>query len=177
MPFELEEQGIARRIQTVMIILLLLLFILLPLVEVYFFIIAGGNIGALGVIGACLLTAALGAVLVRNQGLGLFFKAQEKIRNNQAPAQEMFEGLCILLAALLLLTPGFLTDTIGFLLLIPPVRRFLRDVLLDGLLFGPLTGGWVSVDDIREKTSTAPKNSQNIIDADYEVVEDTKNNT
>ena len=107
------------------VLILLVLFIVVPLIEVMTFIEVGGIIGLWPTILLCLLTAAVGTALIRHQGLSLIRTASEQINAGKAPVFEVFSGICLLLAGVMLLTPGFVTDTIGFLLLIPPLRQLL----------------------------------------------------
>lgn len=104
---------------------LLLLFILVPMAEIALFIQVGDRIGLGWTLAIVILTAFIGTALVRNQGLAVWQRANQAMAENRMPLEEVFTGLCLLVAGVLLLTPGFLTDTIGFLLLIPPVRSFL----------------------------------------------------
>ena len=104
---------------------LFLLFVCVPLVEIYFLIQVGQNIGALSTILLCILTAALGAILLRIQGMLTLMKAREKLRRGELPADNLLEGLILLVAGVLLLTPGFVTDLVGFLCLIPSLRSVL----------------------------------------------------
>ncbi|MBC6441172.1 MAG: FxsA family protein [Rhodospirillales bacterium] len=107
-------------------ILLLSLFLGVPLIEVYLFIELGSLIGALWTVLLCVATAVTGAALVRHQGRAVTISAQEAMRAGRMPAVEAFDGICILAAGMMLLTPGFFTDTGGLLLLMPPVRHMLR---------------------------------------------------
>jgi UPF0716 protein FxsA len=102
-----------------------LLFLLVPLLEIWLLIKVGSIIGALPTIGLVLLTAALGAALARHQGLATLQRLQSTLARGEAPAIEMMEGVLLLIGALLLLTPGFFTDALGFACLIPPLRRAL----------------------------------------------------
>lgn len=111
------------------ILFALALFIGVPLIEVAVFIRVGGVIGVWPTIGLCLLTAAAGTGLIRWQGLGLLQTAQREMDAGRPPVLEVFAGICLLLAGALLLTPGFFTDAIGFLLLVPPVRVTLYKLL------------------------------------------------
>ncbi len=158
-----------------MYLMLLALFIIVPIIEVYLFIKIGSVIGAGATIALVLLTALLGALLVQKQGLGLVLRARERLARREAPANEMFEGLCVLLAAILLLTPGFFTDTIGFILLIPAARSFIRTLILDSIL-EMYTFGMVNTDDVRagyDRVRTRRRSKEpGVIDADYEVVEE-----
>lgn len=122
---------------------LILLFLVVPLVEIYVLIEVGQVIGALPTIGLCVLTALLGGGLLRHQGLRTMLRAQENIVRGQVPAIEMLEGIALAVGGALLLTPGFLTDTIGFLCLIPWTRRMLVRAALRrmNVTWGPPPGG------------------------------------
>ena len=104
---------------------LLLLFLLVPLAEIYVMIKVGGIIGALPTVLLVVLTAVAGAALARIQGLATLQRLQATLARGEAPAIEMFEGVLLLVGALLLLTPGFITDLLGFACLIPLTRRAL----------------------------------------------------
>jgi UPF0716 protein FxsA len=103
---------------------LLLILIGLPLFELYFLIRIGSAIGALPTIGLSILTAVLGTLLVRHQGFSVLLRIREMLDRGEVPAIEMIDGALLLVAGLFLLLPGFLTDSIGFLLLLPPLRRW-----------------------------------------------------
>ncbi len=103
--------------------LLFLLFLLIPLVEIYFLIQVGSVIGAIPTIALVIFTALLGAMLLRVQGLTTLQRTRAALAQGQVPATEMFEGVLLVLAGALLLTPGFVTDTIGFLFLVPALRK------------------------------------------------------
>ena len=103
----------------------LLLFLLVPLVEIYFMIKVGSWIGAFTTVVLVVLTAVLGAALARHQGLATLQRLQQTIGRGEAPALEMLEGGLLLVGALLLLVPGFLTDLLGFACLFPLTRRWL----------------------------------------------------
>jgi len=100
-----------------------LLFIAIPLVELYFIILVGGMIGALWTVVLVILTAVIGVNLLRIQGMSTLTRAQRNMAQGQIPAMEMMEGVALAVAGVLLITPGFITDTIGFLCLIPASRR------------------------------------------------------
>jgi UPF0716 protein FxsA len=112
-----------------MLRILLLLFLFVPLVEVYLFIQVGRAIGALPTIALCIFTAVSGTWLFRLQGMQTFRRVQEKVRLGEPPAVDMIEAMLVLLAGLLLLVPGFFSDIVGLLCLIPPVRARLARVL------------------------------------------------
>ena len=98
-----------------MAILLLAMFIAVPIVEIGLFIEIGGWIGLWPTIGVVIVTAFAGTTLLRLQGLSVLQRVQESANRNELPVQEVFDGLCLLVAGVLLLTPGFFTDLIGFL--------------------------------------------------------------
>ncbi|MEZ5936808.1 MAG: FxsA family protein [Hyphomonadaceae bacterium] len=102
---------------------LFFVFLVVPFTEISLFILVGERIGLWPTLLICVATALLGAALVRYQGWGVMARAQAQAMDGKAPAMEIAEGVAILIAGLLLLTPGFFTDTIGFLLLAPPLRR------------------------------------------------------
>ena len=109
---------------------LFLLFLLVPLVELWFLIRVGGWIGALPTVALVVLTAVLGAGLARLQGLATLARVKSALAQGETPAVELLEGMVLLVAALLLLTPGFFTDTLGFLCLVPVLRRKLALAIL-----------------------------------------------
>ncbi len=104
---------------------LLLTFLLVPLAEIYFLIQIGEIVGAGTTILLVVGTAVLGAWLVRIQGFATVARIQSCLARGEVPALPLMEGALILVAAVLLLTPGFITDSFGFLCLFPPTRRFL----------------------------------------------------
>jgi UPF0716 protein FxsA len=99
------------------------ILIVVPIAELYFLIRVGGEIGALPTIGLTILTAVVGAALVRVQGFTVLARVREAIDRGEVPAMEMLDGALLLAAGLMLLLPGFFTDALGFLLLVPPLRR------------------------------------------------------
>ena len=108
---------------------LLIIFIILPIIEISIFIQVGGFVGTFNTILIIFLTAAVGVYFVRQQGFRTFQKITIELQNQQIPVQGMFDGLVILIAGILLVTPGFLTDIIGFLGLIPQTRIFLLGII------------------------------------------------
>ena len=108
---------------------LLIIFIILPIIEISIFIQVGGFVGTFNTILIIFLTAAVGVYFVRQQGFITFQKITVELQNQQIPVQGMFDGLVILISGILLVTPGFLTDIIGFLGLIPQTRIFLLGII------------------------------------------------
>lgn len=107
-----------------------LLFIVLAVAEIYVLISVGGVIGTLPTIGLILLTGIIGVTMLKQQGFSVFAKLQEKMHQGQAPAQEMVEGVLLIIAGAFLITPGFVTDAIGFLWLIPKTREYFSKALI-----------------------------------------------
>ncbi len=105
--------------------ILAILFLVVPIVEIYLLIQVGQVIGAGWTIFLVVATAVIGVALLRIQGLSTLRRAQQKLNHNELPARELLEGMGLLVAGALLLTPGFFTDAIGFLLLFPPTRLLL----------------------------------------------------
>lgn len=110
---------------------LFLLFALMPIIEIALLLQVGEIIGGWNTVAIVILTAFLGATLVRQQGLQTFQNAQNKMQNGQLPSQEVAEGLLLLVAGVLLVTPGFVTDGIGFLFILPISRPILARWLVN----------------------------------------------
>lgn len=106
-------------------LLILALFIGVPLIEIYLFIQVGGLIGVWPTIGLVILTAVIGTAMLRHQGMATLARAQAELQEDRLPVREIFNGFCLLAGGMLLLTPGFLTDALGFALLLPPARAIL----------------------------------------------------
>lgn len=134
----------------------LLLFVSIPLVELYTLIKVGSVIGALPTIGLSLLTAALGAALVRIQGVSVLLRVRAMLERGETPAFELIDGALLLVCGFALLLPGFFTDAIGFLLLIPPlrhalIRRYVQVIAIDPVAGGPAAGPRVIEGDYRRE--------------------------
>jgi UPF0716 protein FxsA len=112
---------------------LLLAFILVPLAEIALLIQVGGWIGVGPTLALIILSAIVGTWMLRHQGFGVLTRAQRQLEQGVMPVAEVFEGLCLLVAGVLLLTPGFLTDATGALLLVPQVRALLYRQVADYL--------------------------------------------
>lgn len=120
----------------------LFLFIVMPIVEMTILIKVGTIIGALNTIGLVLLTAVIGAALLRQQGLATLLKANQRLNSGELPAKEVAEGLILAVGGALLLTPGFVTDTIGFLCLIPGSRHWLAAQALKRMVVAGQSGSF-----------------------------------
>ncbi len=104
-------------------ILLLIAFIAVPVIEIAVFIEVGGLLGLWPTIAIVILTAIIGSALLRQQGISILFRIQENLQANKLPVRELFDGVCLVLAGAFLLTPGFVTDSVGFALFVPPIRQ------------------------------------------------------
>ncbi len=110
-------------------LLFLSVFIAVPLIEIGLFIEVGGAIGLWPTILVVISTAIAGTALLRHQGLGALNRLQDSLNKGEPLIGPIFDGFCLLAAGVLLLTPGFFTDTLGFLLFVPAVRRALGRLL------------------------------------------------
>ena len=104
---------------------LLISIILVPIIEIYLFIKIGSQIGAFSTIFLIFVTAVVGIIYARYEGLNTLRSGFTQLVKNELPAYEMISGAAIAFAALLLIIPGFATDTFGFLILFPITRKFL----------------------------------------------------
>ncbi|WP_342450143.1 FxsA family protein [Thiorhodococcus minor] len=134
-------------------LLFLLLFIGLPLIEIYFLIEVGSEIGALPTIALSILTAVIGTWLVRLQGFGVLMRVRGMMDQGEVPALEVLDGALILVAGLFLLLPGFLTDIVGFALLVPPLRHW-------------VVGRYVQVVPVRGQAASRHQETR-VIEGDY----------
>ena len=105
--------------------ILLVAFVVVPLAEIAVLIQVGGWIGLTPTLALIILTAVAGTWMLRQQGFAVLTRAQRQLERGAMPVAEVFEGLCLLVGGALLLTPGFITDACGALLLVPPVRALL----------------------------------------------------
>lgn len=110
--------------------LLFFLFLIVPIIEIGLFIVIGQAIGLVPTLLGVVVTAVIGSMIIRRQGLSLISEIQRHMQAGALPAGQLFEGLLLGIAGALLMTPGYFTDLMGFLLLIPPIRaliyRYLR---------------------------------------------------
>ena len=116
-----------------MLATLVFLFVVMPLAELYVIVQVSHVFGVLTTLLILLLVSVAGAWMVKREGLGVLRRAQARVDDGEVPGREIVDGLLILLAGALLLVPGFITDAIGLLLLLPPVRAGMR-VFLTGRL-------------------------------------------
>lgn len=161
-------------------LVLLAAFIGVPLVEIALFIQVGGFIGLWPTIAVVILTAVVGTALLRHQGLSALTRLQASLDRGEPPLDPVFDGFCLLAAGMLLLTPGFFTDAIGFLLFTPPFRAVLKrfitsriQVMKQGGPEGTFKQG--SAQFHWQSGTSQPNASGDIIDGDYQDVTDTEN--
>ncbi|MCJ7813885.1 MAG: membrane protein FxsA [Candidatus Atribacteria bacterium] len=119
---------------------LLILFLIVPATELYILIEVGKKIGGLTTIGIIILTGIIGAYLVKGQGFMILMKIQNDLNEGIMPGNSLVQGIIILAGGILLLTPGFLTDLVGFIFLIPISRNIVKKYLLKWLK-GKIKGG------------------------------------
>ncbi len=120
---------------------ILLLFLAMPILEVAMFVKIGGEIGALWTVVLTVGTAFLGAFLVRTQGIRTLFNVKEQLAQGQMPAAAMVEGIILLVCGALLLTPGFISDTIGFLGLVPSIRNTFANRIVKRVMVSQVRAG------------------------------------
>ena len=130
----------------------LIAIILVPIIEIYLFIKIGSQIGALTTITLIFVTAILGVIYARYEGLNTLKSAFVQLVKNEIPVYEIISGAAITFAALLLIIPGFATDIIGFLLIFPLSRKFVLKIL-------------------SSKFQTKKKTNEKFIDGEYEEIE------
>ena len=131
----------------------LITIILVPIIEIYLFIKIGGQIGAFNTISLIFITAVIGIIYARYEGLNTLKSGFSQLVKNELPAYEIISGAAIAFAALLLIIPGFATDVIGFLLIFPFTRK---------IIFGRF------VDKFKNET----KNKKPYIEGEFEDIED-----
>jgi len=110
-------------------LLLFVIFIGVPFAEIYVLLQVGHVIGIFNTLGLLVLVSLVGAWLAKREGLGVLRRMQDTVRAGRVPGVELIDGFLVFLAAALMITPGFLTDVVGILLLLPPVRAGIRGAL------------------------------------------------
>jgi UPF0716 protein FxsA len=105
---------------------LALLFIVVPILELVLLIELGQLVGLLPTVGLVVFTGVTGAWLARAEGVRVFFQFQQELASGRLPGQALLDGISVLVGGALLLTPGVLTDVVGFSLLFPPTRRWIQ---------------------------------------------------
>ena len=107
-----------------------IIFLLVPLAELYVIIQVGQAFGALNTIALLIIISATGAWLVKREGMSVWRRFQTQVESGQVPGREIADGVMILFAGALLMSPGFLTDVLGIALLLPPVRAVVRTAVM-----------------------------------------------
>ena len=152
----------------------LIIFLLLfgiPIAEIALFIQVGDLIGLWPTLGTIVLTALAGTALVRAQGIGILTRIQAETQAGRLPVGELISGACLVVAGLLLLTPGFLTDAIGFLLLIPVTRSMLGAFAVQAMMRRGGTAHF-SAGGFRQRSGGhGPGGRSDTIDGEYSVVD------
>ncbi len=113
-----------------------LLFIAIPILEILLFVKIGSLIGVLGTLASILITATLGLFLIKNYGVANIFRPRDIINQKDIPLNNFFRAICHIIAGILLIIPGYITDLIGLLLLIPLVRKIIKFLPLINIFFG-----------------------------------------
>jgi len=121
---------------------LILIFIFIPAIEIGLFMWAGSHIGVLPVVLIILLTGLIGIALVKQQGIETWKKVQFSIYNQEPPGDHILDGICILIGGVFLLAPGFFTDLLGFLLVLPwtriPFKQFMYKQMMKKMKQGTI---------------------------------------
>jgi UPF0716 protein FxsA len=136
---------------------ILLLFIALPIVELVVLIKIGAAIGALDTIGLMILSAIVGTALVRAQGLATLNRVRDSLARDIFPAKAVFDGICLLTAGILFIFPGFVSDAVGLLLVLPPVRALLRTLIWRYLAARGETRVWVNGEEVTPHPPQGPE--------------------
>lgn len=151
----------------------LLIFLIVPVLEIALFIQVGDWIGLWPTVLLVILAAFLGTALIRRQGLSVLRRAQTAADRGEAPVGAVFEGFCIVVAGVLLIIPGFLTDIVGLALFVPFLRNALGRWLLDRLRRGGGMRVWVNGRDMGDgsgRSGGTPRPPPGVIDAEYREV-------
>ncbi len=149
--------------------ILLFLFIAVPIVEIGLFIQVGGMLGLWPTISLVLITAFVGASLVRSQGLQTLLTVQQRMLRGEMPAQQIVEGVMLAVSGVLLLTPGFMTDAMGMVVLLPAPRAVIAKYLMSKVVVTNMSGGF-SHSSHFERDSYRPHDSHQgqTFDGEYE---------
>ena len=152
---------------------LFLAFVVVPIVEIGLFLQIGSYIGVPATLGLIILTAIAGTMLVRSQGIDVIRKVQNSAIRGEMPVAALAQGLFVLIAGVLLLTPGFATDTLGFALLIPPVRELIATKIWKIIEPNVVTSTqWSST----QTTSNANRSGGTVIDIEAVEIDETPEN-
>ncbi|VUD40292.1 hypothetical protein TDB9533_00075 [Thalassocella blandensis] len=141
--------------------ILFVFFLLMPIIEIYVLLKVGGVIGVFNTVILVVLTAIIGVMLLKQQGISTLARAQQKMQSGALPAKEMVEGIFLAVGGALLLTPGFVTDTIGFCCLIPGVRQLILGWGLKNIQFKAVNTAYTYQQSRRDGTDS-------VIEGEYE---------
>jgi UPF0716 protein FxsA len=146
------------------------LFIIMPIAEMMLLFEVSDHIGGLSTIGLVVLTAAIGIQILKHQGLSTFTKANQRMQSGEIPAQQIVEGLFLAVGGAFLLTPGFITDTIGFFFLIGPSRRLLVKALIKSGKFkmASMGGGGASSGFTFTQYSSSRQEQNDVYEGEYQ---------
>ncbi len=150
-----------------------IIFVAVPLIEIALFITIGGQLGVFMTLLIAFVTAVIGGAIFRHQGMRTFQQASRTMEEGGFPARELFDGFCLVIAAATLVTPGFLTDAIGFLLLVPAFRNAIRTVSQKYIQMQTAKGGsartqWFYY----RRGGNETERPRDVIDVEYERVDE-----
>lgn len=152
--------------------ILLILFIAVPVIEIGLFIQVGGVLGLWPTLALVLITAFVGASLVRSQGLHTLMTVQQRIQRGEMPAQQIVEGVMLAVAGVLLLTPGFMTDVMGMLVLLPAPRAMLAKYLMSKMVVTNMSSGFQSSHFEQDFHSRSSRHGGQTFDGEFERKDD-----
>jgi len=144
-----------------------LIFVVIPMAEIMLFMAVGEHIGFFTTLFMAFLTAVIGGWIVKYQGLHTLADIRRSMDAGQIPLGELFDGICLIIAGATLITPGFLTDFIGFALLVPPIRNLMRAAIRKHTTWGVEGFG---TSDTERASQTPPPGD--ILEGEYERVDD-----
>ena len=154
---------------------LFLFFIIVPIAEMWILLEVGERLGALPTILLVMLTAAIGIALLRRQGVSTLARARQRMQDGQVPAEEMIEGIALAVGGALLLTPGFMTDALGFACLIPASRRKLAALAVSQVSRGKMdihAEYYTQSERGDSPSSASPSEPPSVIEGEYKNVDD-----
>lgn len=158
-----------------MFAIVFLIFILVPVIEISLFISVGDYLGLWPTIAMVFLTAFVGVSLVRSQGLQTLLSVQSRLQQGELPAQQIFEGVLLAAAGVLLFIPGFLTDAMGMIVLLPAPRRALAKYLMTKMVV-KASAGFGAHQYQEERFTHRRNNDGNTFEGEYERKDDDNNN-
>ncbi|MCP4321843.1 MAG: FxsA family protein [Psychromonas sp.] len=151
---------------------LFILFTAVSLLEIFVLVNVGSFLGAWPTIALVIVTAFIGSALVRSQGLQLVQKLQQRMASGEMPGQQLIEGIMLIITGVLLVTPGFVTDLCGLLLLQPSIRAGIAKTILANVKFAPtaMSGGFSQ----SHSGFSKPNIDNDIIEGEFERKDDEK---